>query len=626
MSMQEVLILKLKEGTGLTAFDDSPKANNAALLKSDGVLPAWIAGGGVDLDGIGAYMEVADNPSLTFGDGTTDKPFSVAVLIKADDITGFCLAGKGLYNIDAEWRLTVFTDDKVRFQTYDESVDNCVIGRKFDTVLTDYEGTLLLITGTYDGSGTSAGFKIYLGGRRVDDTVVQDNPGSYVAMENTLNHAVWIGRDAANYGDGQVLWSKIFAKELTPVEVRSLSEGISPIIGVEWNQNTDTWRHINIKGTTITTSVQDFNRHPIWGGMRRCNMEPNGHINAYWGEPGYEHDGTNGRVMVEVPRFYVFTARPGANIYRWWISDRNLPQFYIHPWFKQGKGVPVTHRYMAAYEADGYDDGGTFKLHSRSGKQPVTGGTGEPYPDLPADHLDIAEARQYAENVGTDWVQMSIWGVAAIRLLYYVEYADANSQTTIGRGVVDKPSGEGFAGDLTGADSIDTQLENSNGTGSGTGANGYTPIAYRWIENLWGNVWKFVDGYNAIDAEYQVLNKAGTNVPKDDMDADGQVPLSSTTAPLTDGGNGDSDGYISNILWDAGFELLLIGSATGGTVSSYLYDYFYIHDITEVNILLFGGFWYYGSIAGVASLSSFTVASSSDRHVGARLEYKGFMK
>jgi len=79
-------------------------------------------------------------------------------------------------------------------------------------------------------------------------------------------------------------------------------------------------------------------------------------------------------------------------------------------------------------------------------------------------------------------------------------------------------------------------------------------------------------------------------------------------------------------LWDAGFELLLIGSATGGTVSSYLYDYFYIHDITEVNILLFGGLWDGGSTAGVAYLLSLYVASISARHVGARLEYKGFMK
>lgn len=611
-----VLDLPLSEGIGTKAFDRSIRANSGDLVNA----PTWIGGGGVDLNGTTQYIAVPDNASLTFGDGAADEPFSVAALIRADDVTGFCLAGKGVYNTDAEWRLLIGADDKVYFQTFDESVADCYIGRMFNTALTAYEGTLLLIVGTYDGSEASTGFKIYINKLRVDDTTYENEAGSYVAMENTLNHAVWVGRDATDYGDGQVLWAKVFAKELTPAEVRSISENISPIIGVEWNQGTDTWRHMNGDGDTITPSVQDFNRHAVWGGMRRCNMEPSGHINAYWGDFAYEHDGTNGRVMVEVPRFYVKTNSPGANVYQWFISDRNLPGFEIHPWFKQGKGVPVTHRYMAAYEADGYDDAGTFKLHSRSGKQPVTGGTGEPYPGLPADHLDIAEARQYAENVGTDWVQMSIWGIAAIRLLYYVEYADADSQTTIGRGVVDKASGAGFAGELTGADSIDTQLENSNGTGSGTGTNGYTPIAYRWIENLWGNVWNFVDGYNAIDAEYQVLNKEGTNVPQDDMDGAGQTPLSSTTAPIT------TDGYQTNFLWDAGFELLMIGSAVGGSSSTYLCDYLYAHDTGEVNVLLFGGGWYSGSPAGVASLQSHDVAFFSHRALGARLEYKGFMK
>ena len=82
MSIQDiakraVLALGFEERAGLTAFDSSLKANNASLLKSNGVLPAWVAGkdgfgGAIDFDGTGAYLEVADHASLTFGDGASD--------------------------------------------------------------------------------------------------------------------------------------------------------------------------------------------------------------------------------------------------------------------------------------------------------------------------------------------------------------------------------------------------------------------------------------------------------------------------------------------------------------------------------------------------------------------------
>jgi len=237
MSIQDivkraVLALGFEERAGTVAYDSSPKANNGTLLKSNGVLPAWVAGksgfgGAIDFDGTGAYVEVPDNASLTFGDGTSDEPFTVSVWIDADDITSFCPIGKGIYNTDAEWRLLISADDKVYFQTFDESVANCYIGRMYDTVLTGYEGTYIHIVGTYDGSGASTGFKIYINGIRVDDTTYENEAGSYVAMENALNHAVWVARDAANYSNGKVDEVLVLPWELTDAEVRALYESRS---------------------------------------------------------------------------------------------------------------------------------------------------------------------------------------------------------------------------------------------------------------------------------------------------------------------------------------------------------------------------------------------------------------
>ena len=71
--------------------------------------------------------------------------------------------------------------------------------------------------------------------------------------------------------------------------------------------------------------------------------------------------------------------------------------------------------------------------------------------------------------------------------MYYIEYADADSQTTIGKGITGAA-----AKSVTGDDGIDANLA-TNGTGTGTGVDDETPVAYRGMENLWSNVRNFID-------------------------------------------------------------------------------------------------------------------------------------
>ena len=392
--------------------------------------------------------------------------------------------------------------------------------------------------------------------------------------------------------------------------------GISSVVGVEWNQATDTWVRIDKNGDEILLNRSRFDDLLPWAGMRRVNLAVDGTINAIHGEADYEEDGTNGRVMVQIPKFWVKSEETVANKYRWWISDHAVSGFEVHPAFNQrATSPPADYLYVSAYEADGYDDGGTFKAHSRSGVQPMTGGVS--YTDMPnAGHLDIDEARTYCTNIGSYWGMMNIWSLSAIQLLFMVEYGNLDSQTAIGRGIVDKAAGVGFAGELTAAASINSNL-GGNGTGAGTGTDGVVPIAYRWIENPWGNVWKFIDGYEAVDAAYHILKATGgwTNSGPSiwgagDYDA-------STATPIT------ADGWISNIEYESVLKYLLIPAAVGGSSSAYIPDYFYAHGATETNILLAGGGWFSGSSAGLGCLASNCVASSSGRNVGTRLEFVG---
>jgi hypothetical protein len=133
------------------------------------------------------------------------------------------------------------------------------------------------------------------------------------------------------------------------------------------------------------------------------------------------------------------------------------------------------------------------------------------------------------------------------------------------------------------------------------------------LENLWGNVWQFVIGYNAVDSEYRITKQDGTGTLAGDLAA-GEYEASIVEPIL-------SNGYQSDVETENLLQYLMIGSEGSGSSSTYLCDYFYVHDAGETSILLSGGNWHYGSLAGVGSLNSRSVSSLSYRTLGARFEF-----
>lgn len=366
------------------------------------------------------------------------------------------------------------------------------------------------------------------------------------------------------------------------------------IVGVEWNQGTDTWTWIDVDGNGI--GAPNFGAVSPWQDIVRCTLNADGsenEVSANGKGNDISLDGSTGRVMVRIPRFWIKSDSPGANRYRWWISDAAYAGFVVHPVFYQrgNTAAPTNYIYVGAYEAG--SDGST--LRSQTGDTVLVSQT-------------IGTFRTRAENIDSvRWGITSIWSLSAIKLLYYIEYADADSQTTIGQGIVNDA-----AKSATGADGIDANLA-TNGTGSGTSTDGSTPIAYRGIENLWGNVRNFIDGYEAVDAEYRIIKRDGSGTFRNPLQAGDYE--ASTAAPTT------TDGYIKNIEYEELLANLFIPDGTAGSDSTYLYDYLYAHDTGEVNILLMGGYWGIGALAGVAHLWSLYVATHSIASSGGRLEF-----
>jgi hypothetical protein len=236
--------------------------------------------------------------------------------------------------------------------------------------------------------------------------------------------------------------------------------------------------------------------------------------------------------------------------------------------------------------------------------------------------LTRQDAETYCNNIGsTRWGCENVWTLDALTMLYLIEYANWNSQSTsvgIGRGVVDKVSGTGFAGENNGALSADINI-GTNGTGTGTGTDGLTPIVYRGIENLWGNVNQFVIGIDVLDDAYRVLKRDGTGTPKCPMDAGNYE--SSIAAPVQYANPGNLDSYIKDILYEDLSKYLILPNLGGGSDSTYLCDRIYWHKAGETNIWLASGYWGDAAFTGVGFRYASRGASLSGRTFSARAEF-----
>lgn len=161
---------------------------------------------------------------VTFDDVSVTPVFSFSITAWAYmvDATEFIIASKGIYNTDAEWRFATETNDYLYALMFDESVANCYIGRVYQTALT--QNKWLHVAMTSNGGITSASVNLYLDGVDVDNADQENAAASFVSVENGLNHAVWLGRDAATYTEGLIDDVMFWEKELSAVEVRNIYE------------------------------------------------------------------------------------------------------------------------------------------------------------------------------------------------------------------------------------------------------------------------------------------------------------------------------------------------------------------------------------------------------------------
>lgn len=346
----------------------------------------------------------------------------------------------------------------------------------------------------------------------------------------------------------------------------AVTVNIPRIYGASWDGSSTTkWTRTDdaalftdpvpyVKGATSYSSP--FDKLQPWAGMVKSER--------------------TGGTMVAIPKFWYKLTQNGAGL-KIQIADKATAGFSVSPAHMNrgdGKGERDV-VYVGRYHC------GASNYKSVTGQKPKAS-------------ITRATARTEIHKLGTNIWQMDFATRFSIWLLYIVEFADWNSQKTIGKGCGNNsaPENMGYTDSMpyhTGT------TQNSRDTyGLGT--------QYRYIEGLWDNVYDWEDGcYNASNGLNIILN------PNNFSDSSGGTTIGTPS-------NGWPAGF--TVSSAAGFPMFY-ASKTGGSETTYSCDYWYFS--ASYPVVFVGGYYFQYGYLGLFCRYYSSVSSTGDS-IGSRLQ------
>ena len=307
-----------------------------------------------------------------------------------------------------------------------------------------------------------------------------------------------------------------------------------------------------------------FDAYAPWSGMKECNLNASGTVTAWKGDSGFAR--SNDYTMVFVPEFYVAAKRNGTKQY-FYVSDKPKTGMTKHP----GSG-----KYVGRYHMNSGGDG-----YSKTGVSPYV-------------NITRATSRSKAKSNGAKFHLYDFATYCAIIFLYIVEFADWNCQNKIAYGRVNQSS-------AVTSGKTDTMVYHTGTAGSRI-SDGAAACQYRWVENLWGNVRQWVDGFNANGTTAYYCT-------------DPSKYADDTATGYTNIGTLPATGWIKDLtVTDNG---LLIPKTPGGSETTYVPDY--VGSSSGWHVLFVGGYWYSSTYAGLLCFDAYYDSSYSYSYVSARL-------
>lgn len=418
-------------------------------------------------------------------------------------------------------------------------------------------------------------------------------------------------------------------------------------------------RHFYNNGSPELTRIGDADLHrdlPVQSLMRRCVVDDTGAVKYYLGandstkkEDGATAavlSGADGQVMVEIPAHYRKCTTDATNGY----MDVEIS---LYP-FEGAIAVP---RYLvSAYEAT--MDRENNKLASvvnttaafRGGNNNADwDGTYRSLLGKPATNISLTNFRTYGRNRGTGWGCYDYNAHLAIYWLFCIEYATLNSQKAF-NGDLDANGYHqgGLGAGVTNIDStkwsnfnsyypfIPCGITNSLGNNTGVVAFSFNEAqqeayggefttsvpSYRGIENPFGHIWKWTDGFLGlgVNGEYQEIyvcrdaSKYASTITSDythftDPEAAANGYCKAIVAT-------DVNGLAQSIRVSGD----IFDRDDSGSASTYFCDYHY-HANTAGSVygLCVGGLASGGSTAGLAYFYSDSGPAVANARIGSRL-------
>ena len=281
--------------------------------------------------------------------------------------------------------------------------------------------------------------------------------------------------------------------------------------------------------------------------------------------------------LVAIPKFWYKWTKSGNSL-KLQIADKEADGFHVSP-AHADRGDGAGERdivYVGRYHCN------TNNYKSQSGVKPKA-------------NITRSTARTSIHNLGSNIWQSDIQMRMTIWMLYLVEFADWNSQKTIGKGCGDNSA----TGNMGYTDSMPyhtgTTLSSRDSYGLGT--------QYRYIEGLWDNVYDWGDGC--------YYNSSGLNIIN-------------TPGGFSDNSGGTAVGVPSNgwpsaftVATVAGLEWVIYPTATGGSETTYSADYWDFY--ASYPCLFFGGSYDQSGSRGLFCVYC-DGASDSVASIGCRLQ------
>ena len=518
-------------------------------------------------------------------------------------------------------------------------------------------------------------------------------------------------------GNTKALAGTDTASAVTPDDLKYvLDRRIQQYYGVSWNESADTYvRTGSTAGQPCGVTLADAFL-PVQARMRGCILNDDGTVNYYlcatdWtkkedGTTASDLTGTDGQVMVEIPKFWYRYGYSGTT-HTWEVSPVPLTGFKVHEMF-MSDDTEKDYVYVGAYEASLYDvsaskyvgqcyqtsvsavfatsdnsitiasrtgwatnlavgqklvitgtsknnatvtvktiesatkitvdesltdetaattvietqtnvtDTTGDKLCSVSGVCPITGGSA---------NGTRAHFRIWAQNRGggkaandaasAQWSQYYADVHSGLQLLYLTEYASFYSQSVLGYGIA-------AVGDWAAYNDLNPIAKSGNGNAIGN-ASGSTAtslittgaaakdvyLRYRGIENWYGHIWKFVDGYKVNNnIPYLCNNFANFSDAANTTHYTNPTDINGAAITMHNG-----NGYQGTL--ELTGRAFMPASLTGGAADKKITDYYY-QDFGW-RVVLSGGTAYNAAYGGAFYLHVNYVLAAVDRYIGGRL-------